>query len=175
MDEIQQYSIDEIENNNVILRFIDFCDFDENRYKESLNDLILSANHVIFDLSKTKFVAGRWFRLFESFDQKKVGFILSNPVEYMREFRKINLRCNMSVNGIMKAVASKSLSPDSIRSMAYMLAKRTGHRSDEIASMFGRQLHKGIISEEEAEWLFDQSENLILLVWDEVEPFVEKI
>jgi hypothetical protein len=90
-EELQQYTIEETTDNNVVLKFIDFCDFDEKRYKESLTDLVQSANFTTFDLSETKVVTVRWFRLFQSFDQTKVGFILQPAVDYVRVFRKIDL------------------------------------------------------------------------------------
>jgi len=89
--ELHQYTIEETTNNKVVLKFIDFCDFDEKKYQESLTDLVQSSNFTTFDLSETKFVAGRWFRLFQSFDQNKVGFILNPALDYMRTLRKIDL------------------------------------------------------------------------------------
>lgn len=79
----------------------------------------------------------------------------------------------MSVDGIIAAVKTKALSANSIRCLAYMLASRTGRRSDAIASMFGRQLTNGVIERIEAEWLMERSSEINLSVWDEVDPFVK--
>jgi hypothetical protein len=77
----------------------------------------------------------------------------------------------MSVEGIMAAVAAKSLSADSIRCLSYVLENRSGRRSDAMASLIGRRLSHGSIEKHEAEYLVANSGEIILSVFDEVEPF----
>ena len=80
----------------------------------------------------------------------------------------------MSVDAIIEAVKAKALSVDSIRSLAYFLANCTKHKSDEIASMIGCRLQRGVIYREEAECLMSASSEINLTVWDEVEPFFQQ-
>jgi len=70
----------------------------------------------------------------------------------------------MSVDGLIAAVQAQALSPDSIRSLAYLLADLTGRRSDAIASMIGRQLSAGHIDRPDAEWLVYRSSEIVLQV-----------
>ena len=78
----------------------------------------------------------------------------------------------MSADGLIAAVKAKALSVDSIQCLAYLLAGRTGRRSDAIASIIGRRLSNGFIEQAAAEWLMSQSMEINLSIWDEVEPFV---
>ncbi len=77
----------------------------------------------------------------------------------------------MTVQGIMAAVAAKALSADSIRCLAYVIEKRAGQRSDALATMIGRRLHRGVIEKDEAQYLVANVGEITFSVLDEVEPF----
>ncbi len=74
----------------------------------------------------------------------------------------------MFLESLKRAVSEKRLSADAIRDIAYLIESQQGTRSDAMASLIGRQLQRGDISQKDAEYVSTMTTHLMFSTLDEI-------